>query len=228
LNVIDLPLRHLMPATLVLNRAGENERYPTLVLDFEDGHEIAVGVPLDRGMEVYLPRGASVGIEIAHGDALRRFRSTVLRRQDVPAPCLFLAWPAAIERVQRRAHVRVEVLLPARVQLPAVEGAEDATGAEPRELVGTTLNLSAGGARIVLAEPLERELQVGVRIEVPGEVGTLVCEARVASGGTVSAPHAERRYWAGFEFLDMPAAQRKALNRYLFDVQREQLRLGVI
>lgn len=226
--MIDLPLRHLMPATLVLKRSAEDERYPSLVLDYEEGHEIAVGVPLDRGMEIYLARGAWIGVEIAHGDALRRFRTTVLRRQDVPAPCLFLAWPEAVERVQRRAHVRVEILLPARVQLPVAEGAEDASGAEVRELAGTTRDLSAGGARIALPEPLELGTFVSLRIEAPGEVGTLACDARVVSSGTANAPRAERRYWAGVEFIDLPAATRKALNRYLFDVQRERLRSGIV
>jgi len=217
-----------MPVSLVLNRDGADERYASLVLDFEEGHEIAVGVPLDRGMEVRLARGAVLGVEIAHGDALRRFRTTVLRRQDVPAPCLFLAWPTDIDRVQRRAYVRVDVLLPARLRLPAAEGDGETEPAEPRELRGTTINLSAGGVRIALAEPLEPGTTAELHIEVPRGVGTLVCEARVASSGTVGAPRAERRFWAGFEFLDLSPTTRKALNRYLFDVQREQLRLGVV
>jgi c-di-GMP-binding flagellar brake protein YcgR len=224
-NVTDLPLRHLMPAALVLNRDGARASYPTLVLDYEAAREIAVSVPSEDDAEVHLARGDELGVEVAFGDALHRFRTTVLRRRDVPAPCLFLAWPEGVERVQRRAHPRIAVELPARIRF----GAAGSRAAEPSELAGTTLDLSIGGARVALPTRLGAGTTVALRVEVPDdEVGTIDCAARVAHAGELLAPRAGHRYQAGLEFLDLPPEPRRALERYLIDVRREQLHSGIV
>ena len=55
-------LRHLQPVSL---RVGEGEAarwYPSLVLDFEEGKEVVVGVPMEGGYETRVEPGSVVSV----------------------------------------------------------------------------------------------------------------------------------------------------------------------
>ncbi|HEX7239368.1 MAG TPA: PilZ domain-containing protein [Longimicrobiaceae bacterium] len=212
-------LRHLQPVSL---RVGEGEAarwYPSLVLDFEEGKEVVVGVPLEGGYETRVEPGSVVGVQTTHPDGIRVFAATVLRRDTAPSPALRLSWPADVQRVQRREAVRVEVMVRAEVRVLADEGA-------PRALDGSTADLSEGGARLLLGEPLAPGTALEIVLHLPS-AGAVECAGRVVRSGEADRAAPERRHWAAVEFTRLPAAARRELTRFVFDVQRERLRKGV-
>lgn len=212
-------LRHMQPVSL---RVGEGEAagwYPSLVLDFEEGKEILVGVPTLRGYEVRVPAGSTVDVQSTHTDGLRVFTATVVRRESAPSPALRLEWPKSVRRVQRREAVRVEVLLPVELRTAA-------PGEEPRTLAGTTTDVSEGGMRVILPEPVGPGTELEVRLTLTGGAAA-ECTGRVLRSGENPNAAADKRYWIAVMFTGVSPAARRELARFVFDVQREQLRKGV-
>jgi c-di-GMP-binding flagellar brake protein YcgR len=214
-------LRHLQPLTLRLERDGDIVQYGSLVLDYTVGAELVIGVPMVGTKEVELPTGTQLQAISTHADGLRISTVVVQRRRELPSPCLYVSWPKEVRRVQRREHVRVEVLLPARVALD-VEGR-----AAPRPLSGQTLDLSAGGVRLALAEALPVEARVQVMLELP-KGARVECPGRVVRAGENPRAAADRQHWVGIEFMEIREATRRELNRFIVDVQREQIRRGAL
>jgi len=214
-------LRHLQPLTLRLERDGDAVQYGSLVLDFTAGSELVIGVPMVGTQEVSLPAGTELQAISTHADGLRLFTVVVQRRRELPSPCLYVSWPKEVRRVQRREHVRVEVLLPAQLAL------ESENSAKPRPLAAQTRDLSAGGVRLALAEALPVEARVQVVLELP--TGARVeCRGRVVRAGENQRAAADRQHWVGIEFLELREATRRELNRFIVDVQREQIRRGAL
>lgn len=212
-------LRHLQPLSLELATGDSVGRYGSLVLDFAEGEEIVVGVPMVQGREVRLDAGTQLTVMATLADGLRVFQATVLRRRELPSPCLYLSWPASVRRVQRRENARVEVLLPVSVRL------EDGEGEMPRVLHGSTRDISAGGVQIALAEAPSLTTPVEIRLSI-GDDQTVLCQGRVVRIEQNPKAVSERRYWVGLEFVSLPEEIRRHLTRLVFDTQRAQLRRG--
>jgi c-di-GMP-binding flagellar brake protein YcgR len=197
--------------------------YPSLILDVREGEAIVVGVPLDRGREIALKPGADLNLLVARPDGLYYLRTRV-HSLTGEEPSLQLHWPHRTDKVQRRNHVRVSVMLPGRVWIrPALT----VPGRRPPErlLPAKLVDLSAGGARFNLPEPLAVGTQVRVAVELP-ESGEQGSEARVLRGGEHERAVAEQRYWAAVEFVGMLESVRREITRFVFDVQREHIRKG--
>ena len=213
-------LKYMMPIQL---QVGEGAEWlPSLVVDFREGEELVVGIPTVRGVEVPVEQGDRLAIQTMHPDGIRRFSSEVLHRRNLPAPCLYLKWPddEQVERIQRRQHVRVQTLVPTTVRRKG--------GAESRRSIeGSTTSLSAGGARLSLPVPLAVNSYVDVELHLP-EQRTLVCGARVVTSGEAKNQPRSRGFWAALQFIGVQHEARRELTRFVFDVQREQLRKGVL
>jgi c-di-GMP-binding flagellar brake protein YcgR len=211
-------LRHLQPLSLEAATDDSVGRYGSLVLDFSEGEEIVVGVPMVQGREVHLDVGTAVTVVATLADGLRVFNATVLRRRELPSPCLYLSWPASVRRVQRRENARVEVLLPVSVRL--------GEGEVPKVLHGSTRDISAGGVQIALAEAPSLTTPVEIRLHI-GDDHNVLCQGRVVRIEPNPKAVSERRYWVALEFVSLPQEIRKYLTRFIFDTQRAQLRRGV-
>lgn len=212
-------LQAMQPLSLEIGTEREAVWYPSLVLDFQEGREVVVGVPTERGYEVRVEPGTVVRVQTAHPDGLRMFSCTVLRREAEPSPRLRLSWPSAVERVQRRDNVRVEVMVDVRLHLHLPE--ED-----PRTLSGLTTDLSAGGMRILLGEVLPPGTELEIRLLVPGG-DELECTGEVLRTGENPGGAPGRRTWAAVRFTGLSPVVERELTRFIFDIQRERLRRGV-
>ncbi|MEW5929675.1 MAG: PilZ domain-containing protein [Gemmatimonadota bacterium] len=214
--------RFLAPMQPVSLRIGEGEGagwYPSRVLDLEEGRDVLVGAPVHRGHEVRVEPGTAVDVQSTHPDGVRVFVSRVVRREEEPGPALRLAWPASVQRAQRRGAVRVEVRVP--VELRAA-----AAGAPPRTLAGATTDLSEGGMRVALPEPVEPGAELEARLHLPGDAAPLECAGRALRGGETEDAAPGLRFWTAVEFTAVPHAARRELARFVFDAQRARLRGG--
>jgi c-di-GMP-binding flagellar brake protein YcgR len=216
-------LRCMQPILLEVPEGDNTGTYPSLVLDFTEGESLIVGVPLERGREVRIGPETPVNVQIVRPDGMYVMPSRVLQR-DARAPALLLGWPARQDRVQRRNHVRVDVMVQVDVWIRATEGTK--VGEEARRIGAVSIDLSAGGVRLALPEPLEVDTQVRVQLRLPdGEAANV--EARVLRIGETAEAKPSARHWAAVEFVGMLESVRKEITRYVFDIQRDQLRKGV-
>jgi c-di-GMP-binding flagellar brake protein YcgR len=205
---------------------GENSgTYPSLILDFSEGETIVIGVPLERGREVRIGPGSLVFVQISRPDGVHVLRSEVIRREP-QGPSLHLQWPQRSERVQRRNHVRVDVMVRTHVWLRDPLASGDDAGAAERLVTGVTTDLSAGGARLNLPEALERDSQLRLSLHLPG-AGDQASEARVVRTGENRDAASGQHFWNAVEFVGMLESVRKEITRFVFDVQRDQIRKGV-
>jgi c-di-GMP-binding flagellar brake protein YcgR len=201
--------------------AGEDVWYPSLVLDYEEGRSLTVGAPLSRRQEVLIPPGTRVRLQLALRDGLRRFTAVVRQRvASTGSPSLVLSWPEDFQRIQRRDNVRVDATL--RVQVCRIR--EDESRGPP--LFGLTADISAGGVRVRLAEPIEILSAVELVFTFPDEVEHR-CDAKVLRRGELTQAVTDLRYWMALEFTNISEVVRREITRLVFDLQREQLRKGV-
>lgn len=209
--------RFLRPMQPVSLRIGEGEGagwYPSRVLDFEEGRDVLVGAPVHRGREVRVEPGTAVDVQSTHPDGVRVFATAVVRREAEPGPALRLAWPASVQRVQRRGAVRVEVRVPVEVRAAA------------GTLAGTTTDLSESGMRVALPEPVEPGAELEARLHLAGDGPPLECAGRALRGGETEDAAPGLRFWTAVEFTAVPPAARRDLARFIFETQRERLRGG--
>jgi c-di-GMP-binding flagellar brake protein YcgR len=206
----------MQPISLEVEDGVDSGAYPSIVLDTEQGRQLTVGVPLDRGREVPLEPRTPVRIQLNRPDGIYVLHSRVLARS-AGHPSLILEWPDLSERIQRREHVRVGATLP--VQL-SVRGS-----GVVRSVAALSTDLSVGGIRLVAPEPLRRDAQVRVTLALPG-FGERACEARVLRGGATPDPRREHRYWSALEFVGMLESVREDVTQFIFETQRDLRRKG--
>lgn len=213
-----LPLQVMQPLSLQYADAW----YPSLILDFNEGLNLIVGVPQEKGEEVFVDLDERVTVDLFLPDGIRRFQTIVLRRNEASPPALVLAWPKDLERIQRREAFRVGTELKAEAAFQS-EGMRDRRG-----LSGSTLDLSAGGVRLALPEPIAEGTLLDARIAIPGAAAPMQsCVARVVRWGERMEAPASARFWVACEFIDPSEAFRKEVTRFVFDIQRDQLRKGL-
>lgn len=200
--------------------AGEDTWYPSLVLDYAEGKSLTIGAPLSRREEVLIPPGTRVRLQLALPDGLRRFTAVVRDRQASSPPSLELTWPEDFQRIQRRDNVRVDATL--RVEVCRI--LPDESRGSP--IFGVTSDISAGGTRIRLAEPIEMMTDVELLFTFPGDV-EYRCDARVLRRGELTQAVTDLRYWMALEFTNITEVVRREITRLVFDLQREQIRKGV-
>ncbi len=199
---------------------GEEIWYPSLVLDYAEGKWLSIGAPLSRRQEVLIPPGTRVRLQLALPDGLRRFSAVVKERHPSSPPSLVLSWPEDFQRIQRRDNVRVDATL--RIQVCRIR--DDDSRGPP--LFGVTSDISAGGTRIRMAEPIEVLTNIELLMTFPDEVEHR-CDARVLRRGELTQAVTDLRHWMALEFTNITPEVRREITRLVFDLQREQIRKGV-
>jgi c-di-GMP-binding flagellar brake protein YcgR len=186
------------------------------IVDLKEGHELVVYAPHVEGEEVEMDSDTLLLLEVQQPQGIFRYAVRVRRRVAHDPPRLVLTWPERVERIQRREAVRVEVEVPVEL-LAHVEG-------QRIRMHCRTSDLSAGGLRLVVPEPLPEGTRVLLKLRVAGKL-EMACSGTVLRGGEIpDRSAAEDAVWLGVQFVDLSEATRKELSRFVFDVEREQLR----
>ena len=191
----------------------------TKVISVVAERELEVSVPVENGVEQVVPPEYKVLLEAVLPDGLRRMTAYVLGRRDGPRPGLVLDWPEVDERIQRRDNVRVSVMFPVYVR------PYDHKGILGTRINATVVDLSAGGVRIVLPEPLWEGLHVELALQIP-EVGERMCAGKVIRATENPQAGLAALYAAGVQFTEISEIVRREITRFVFNTQREHFRKG--
>ncbi|HET7275550.1 MAG TPA: PilZ domain-containing protein [Longimicrobiaceae bacterium] len=208
-----------MPISVSIERGGEPFAFASSVLDFVEDQSMVIAAPLGAEDAAAIHTGDEVIIDITLPNGIRRFTS-VVRGLSSDKAGLRLDWPEIAERIQRRNFVRIDCLLETEVAYPNPE-----TG-KRRRVVGNTADLSGGGMRVILEEAPRAQTLLKVKVHFPDDV-VRDYKGRVVRTGRLQTPQGKPRYWVAVEFLDLSVAERNEIAKFVFEVQREQLRKGV-
>ncbi|BBW95801.1 flagellar brake domain-containing protein [Geobacillus sp. FSL W8-0032] len=199
---------------------GSARQYQSKVLDIGDG-AVHIGYPVDQtnGKTVYLLNGMQFKASVVGQDGgLYLFDTEVKGKVRVPLPMIVLSYPGeeALLRVQRRRYVRVKTNVDAAVHPLNGEFAPFAT---------MTMDLSAGGAALVVPPAVAPLLHPGMPVELwlvlpmrSGEyhyVQTKAAVVRTVTNGQHTAK-------TSVEFTELDPQDRLRLIRYSFERQLEE------
>lgn len=190
-----------------------------------DQQTFTVAHPMFGGANVPLHVGEELEVEYIDGGERLHFPTKVLGHFTQVVPILSLAMPApgSIRRYQQRDFVRLDANLPLQYAVRSNEPAAEGQEAEKRFQRGRTMDISGGGAQIVVAEVLP----VGTRLELVLQLpdGELRLEAEVVR---LAQPPAPREAWLGVRFVNLDERERQRIVRFIFSEQRSRRQKGLL
>lgn len=196
----------------VILRINEEKDIQTIVQDKLD-EGFAVLAPGRR--EIELAPNKEVEVICFAGDCRYAFTSRIIRFIAGPPPLYLLAYPETWRRIQLRAHVRVEVVMEFRY---APWPVEDWPHSPPEaQHKGITLDISAGGARVVLPEPVESESLLYLELDLPGwrKVHSLALAARIKRCNE-RIIEGKKDYEVGLSFVGIDRKQEDQITAFVF------------
>lgn len=168
------------------------------------GTEVRLDVP-----HTEFPIGATAEVTFSLSDGLYKIsgRITAVVAKGEPKPSIVIEAPGGIVRIQRRAFVRA----PLKFRIGWIGG-----GAV---LEGTTIDVSAGGAHILLKDPKAVAPEVGERGRVKLYVDPNDPDDVIACRASVVRVEKAVPARVAVEFLDIKEVQRKRIMQLVFAEQ---------
>jgi len=200
-------------------RAGERDWYASTIQDIRAG-EIYISVPRLRGDALTFTPGDGVQVRFCGDSASYLFPARYLGRTLDAVPLYRLARTGEIERVQQRNYVRLPVNLEVGYAQPPEKNRS------PRYKKGYAVDLSGGGMRLALNEPVLPGRTLLLKFTLPLRRGA----KEIAATGRVvrlfeSAVDGVKTYQVAVEFTDLPRARQDDIVQYVFQRMAEQARL---
>ncbi|NLP44205.1 MAG: pilus assembly protein PilZ [Peptococcaceae bacterium] len=200
----------------VVVREGEYKgRYRTKIEELGK-RIISIGVPIADGQFVPLREGTP--IEIFFNDELTAysFESHIIKRIAVPIPTFIIEYPTKIKKVQRRRFVRVQVFKQLKYLVIGKDGVSD-------EKTGLMNDISGGGVRFQSQENIETKTLMLLKLNLKDT--ELEIPAKVIRS---EKEEDTNTYIISASFQDISERTRDKIIGYVFDIQREMRRKGLI
>lgn len=199
---------------------GKELHHDSIVEDLEPDVLVAA-MPIEKGVLVPLPEGTTVKVCFPRQGALYVCDTSVVSRVMEPLPCLWLAPPTDVRRVQRRQSFRLPLLLVPTEILVKVE--DNVWEAVPDALI---LDISAGGLRLTSRQPMAVGTEMRVRFQLPLDNREIAATGVVVRSCDLGQREL-RRYQMGVHFLHIRRGDQDAICRFIFRRQAEMRRQGV-
>lgn len=196
------------------------------VLDITD-RQIAVTPPSIPGYPWKLTEGAVVQVDYQDDAARYHFSTEVVGFGREAIETLILRRPERVDRIQRRDHVRLEIMIPARFR--RTQERDGALVAQAGPAVETvTRDISAGGCRLRVTDPVDPgtilELEVSLRDQ--GALRLLGRVVRVEEHPREEEGLPPLRY-IGVEWVGVPERERDRVMAFIFQEQVRRRRANL-
>lgn len=199
-------------------RSGLAEQYRSRVEDMTPDNMV-IAMPMSKGYPVMLQRGDIFFGRTVNNQAAYEFTSSLLNRQINPLPVWKIALPYNIKKIQQRAFVRIDLVVPVEIRLFLEDGTLD-----ENVITASTKDISGGGVQIVTNYQWAIGTKLMVTINYP-QIGPLTLKSDVVR---VYQPQAELTvFWIGVRFLEIAESDRGNIIRLIFKKQLEQRRKGL-
>lgn len=180
---------------------------------------MVIAMPMSKGYPVMLQRGDIFFGRTVNNQAAFEFTSSLLSKQIKPLPVWTIALPYNIKKIQQRAFVRIDLVIPVQVRAILEDGVLDET-----VISAFTKDISGGGVQIVTSHLWEIGTKLMVTIHYP-QIGSFTFKSDVVR---VYQPQSELTvFWVGIRFLEIAETDRGNIIRLIFKKQLEQRRKGI-
>ncbi len=180
---------------------------------------MVIAMPMSKGHPVMLQRGDIFFGRTVNNQAAFEFTSSLLNKQIKPLPVWTIALPYNIKKIQQRAFVRIDLVIPVQIRAILEDGMLDET-----VISASTKDISGGGVQIVTSHLWEIGTKLMVTIHYP-QIGSLTFKCDVVR---VYQPQSELTvFWVGIRFLEIAETDRGNIIKLIFKKQLEQRRKGL-
>lgn len=201
-------------------RADLNKEEDWYLTDVQDvgENEFCVSIPFQGVMPLVLKNGELVKISMANEGERIEFKSRVIGWRADNIPLYVLSLPDEYTRVQQREFVRI----PAMIDVCYAEVPE--SGKEPAFINSHSLDLSAGGIRIVAKKNYPKGAHLLVRFSLPLENGPVELNLLGTVVRTQPVEGSKTRFQVALKFIDIKRKQQDLIFRYIFNKMLEPRR----
>ncbi|MPL60692.1 Flagellar brake protein YcgR [bioreactor metagenome] len=193
------------------------ERYNSRIEDVALNN-FTIAMPMRKGQPVYINHSSRIIGKVFAGSVAYQFKSSLLDKRMHPLPVWVVSLPTDVKKIQQRAFVRVDAVLPIMFKLQ-----DD--GDDDRPLFSaTTKDISGGGLRMIFKE----SIKLGTRLEVSIELLELGIIETLAEVVRVDRPDETRDlYWIGLKYLNLPETLCNKIIKFVFKKQLEYRQRGI-
>ncbi len=177
---------------------------------------ISIGVPVSQGLVVPLREGTNLEAIFCDEVSAYSFTSVIINRIATPIPNLIIEFPSKITKIQRRQYVRLPLVTPLEYQVLENNGLSKSNK-------GYVIDLSGGGILFKSKSSLSEKTIIIIR--------TLIGDEKIELPATVTRSIKEEEnndFSISAEFHEISENMRDKIIRYIFDVQRERRKKGLI
>jgi c-di-GMP-binding flagellar brake protein YcgR len=237
-----------MPLELRVFEEEHKGRYRTRIEKINKPRNLFVGVPVAEKHWVSLARGTLLDVFFASNELTAySFSSEIIGKIAQPVPSFIISYPKRIQKIQRRQYFRVPVIRTLKYRVIEKEEAGqiksdfvlelneegDLSGALKYQIVdregiseeknGFMLNLSGGGLLFNADEALPLQADILLRAKIGADDMEIL-------GRIIRCEQEEDRdfYQVSVEFRQMSEKTRDKIIRYVFEIQREMRRRGLL
>ncbi len=194
------------------------EYYPVRIENIDE-QSLFIGMPMKQGGIIRLQIGQEIRCVFRNGNQYYTFSTIVTGLIKNPIPMLITDRPTQLSKInQKRAYVRIEVVLPIEYRLL---GDSDDDLENDREIFykGQTVNVSAGGVLLSTDVRLEPRQLMEIKLYIPN-YDPFCSKARVLRIFD-KVDFRRKNIWAAIQYMEISDAKRDKLFNYIFEKERE-------
>lgn len=201
----------------------DDQPYQSRIEDASED-EICIAIPLSESSPLALKTGDYITVRLPLDTHCLEFTTQVTGMKMDIMPRFVISYPESIQRVQLRQDVRMDILLDVMYSiLPEA-------GADPEYKKAAAVNISAGGIRIAVREPIQEETLLLIKFNLPvkGFVHFFEIESKIVRCQLVESKDHAAVYNLGLAFHNINSRQKDFIYQFIFQKMSEMKRLGRI
>ncbi|MDJ0305986.1 MULTISPECIES: flagellar brake domain-containing protein [Dehalobacter] len=177
---------------------------------------ITIGVPVVDGQFIPLREGTALEVVFVDDLSAYSFSTVLIKRFSVPIPTFIIEFPEKIFKVQRRKYVRIQVVSPLQYRTVEKEGLGIEQKGFMHDLSGGGLLFQTKGCvpekTLVVVEPVIGD----TAMQIPAIVVRCVKEEE------------KNAFLVSAEFYEISERMRDKIISYVFELQREMRKKGLV
>ena len=192
------------------------ERYSVRLVGMAKGRSVLVTTPMIDGKYLLMREGQSFILRAFSGKSAYAFSTQIIRSVNTPYPYLHLAYPRHVRSLVVRKGARADVRV-----ICAISECDGV----PMQGAGTIVNLSVGGALMVVKQPpgtKGQRLTLKFKAVVNGIEALLEIKAIIRAINFDPTGETDTPYQLGLQFADITAADSIPLLAFVYHQLLEQ------
>lgn len=198
---------------LSLQPISEKKVYTTYITGKTD-ELLTIAAPINKSQFITFPLGQKLKLWYSGCYAVYTFTSTIVGIETGPPPQLIIKYPAQLDRIQRRQFVRLQSLIPVKVELLT---------APEISYQAHAINISAGGVYLLMEKNCLTGTEIYLTLQkpsLPKILGKVLRSYPSEDGDGLWE-------WA-VKYVDITEGERDKIIKFIFARQLELRRRGLL